>query len=186
MELTPPAFLIASPQVEESCFKQTVVLLLEHDHAGATGLIINKPSVLPLQDFVQVERLPIPPHIPAWNGGPQDQTKGIILHNRPSKLEHDNHVFGLSGAETALRRLVRASKKPRHRSELYPHRFLIGCASWQPDQLEEQLQRGDWFQIGVDRHILFDVQAEDIWQHALALLGVSPTKMVSLRQSYLH
>lgn len=172
--------------MEDPCFKQAVVLLLEHDHVGATGLIINKPSVLPLQDFVQVEGLVIPPQIPAWNGGTQDQTKGVILHNRPSKSEYDNHIFGLSGAEVALRKLVRVNKKPRRRSGLYPYRFLIGCTSWQPDQLDRQLRHGDWLQLGMNQHILFDVRAEDMWQHALAMLGISPTKMISLQQSYLH
>lgn len=190
--LIPPSFLIASPQIRDASFRETVVLLLEHSRSGAAGLVINRVSELPLRDFVQIEREELPAHIPAWNGGPTEQTKGIILHNRPTRTDFDNpgDVFGLSATEGALRKLIKASKPSLHHKHnlamLYPYRFLIGCVDWHAGELDHQLQFGDWLQLALDQDLLFNTAVDDMWQHALSILGITPARIIPLHQPWAH
>ncbi len=190
--MIPPSFLIASPQIRDAGFREAVVLLLEHSRGGASGLVVNRVSRLPLRDFVQISRAELPAHIPAWNGGPTEQTKGIILHNRPTRTEFDNpgDVFALSATESTLRKLIKASQPRRHNHNslavLYSYRFLIGCVGWRAGELDHQLQFGDWLQLALDQDLLFNTAADDMWQHALSILGITPTRIIPLHQPWAH
>ena len=190
--LIPPLFLIASPQIRDAQWRETVVLLLEHSRSGAAGLVVNKVSELPLRDFVQLPGMTLPAHIPAWNGGSTEQSKGIILHNRPTRTEYDNpgDVFGLAATERALRQLIKASKPRLHRKDgvavLYPYRFLIGCVSWHIGELDYQLQIGDWLQLALDQDLLFNTAAEDMWQRAMSILGITPARIIPIHQPWAH
>ena len=42
------AFLVAKRNMPDSRFRQTVILLLEHGNKGTLGLIINRPTDIPL------------------------------------------------------------------------------------------------------------------------------------------
>ena len=190
--LIPPSLLIASPQIRDTSLRETVVLLLEHSRSGAASLVVNKVSGLPLRDFVQISGAEFPAHIPAWNGGPTEQTKGIILHNRPTHTEFDNpgDVFALSATEGTLRQLIQASQPRLHNQNslavLYPYRFLIGCIGWSAGELDHQLQFGDWLQLALDQNLLFNTAVDDMWQHALSILGITPARIIPLHQPWAH
>lgn len=187
--LIPPSFLVASPHIQDAQLREAVVLLLEHSRSGATGLIVNKLSSLPLCDFVYLSGETVPEHILAWNGGPAEQTKGIILHNRPTRAEYDNpgDVFGLAATDNALRRLIKANKPRKGGLAMrYPYRFLVGCLSWYADELDQQLQQGDWMQLALDQDILFNTAADDMWQNSLSILGITPAKIIPLHQHWAH
>ena len=191
--LIPPSFLIASPQIRDTSFRETVVLLLEHSRSGAAGLVVNRVSELPLRDFVQISEAELPAHIPAWNGGPTQQTKGIILHNRPTHTDFDNpgDVFGLSATEGTLRKLIKACKPRLHNKSsslavLYPYRFLIGCTCWYAGELDHQLQFGDWLQLALDQDLLFNTAVDDMWQNAMSILGITPARIIPLHQPWAH
>ena len=188
MEFLPPSFLISSPQNETEYYQKVVILLLEHDRHGATGLIVNKPSDLPLHNFVQIEGMEIPSSVLVWSGGICEQSKGIILHNQPSASEYDNpgDIFGLSANSDILQRMVSVDKHNERLAIKHPYRFLIGCSCWQPQQLDKEMRQGDWIQLSLDQHILFNVHPEEMWQHSLAVLGITPASIIPQRQVYSH
>ena len=185
VEFCPPSLLIASPHLQDDEYKQAVVLLLDHTPRGATGLTINRPSDLPLQDFLQVEGVRIPADVRTWNGGPDDQGKGVILHNKPRKVDKDQ-TFALAANDSALRQLIKAGLTRSPNSVRYPYRFLIGCQTWYADQLDCQLRRGDWMQLETEPSILFNVDAQEMWLHALAVIGITPAKIIPQPQMYPH
>ena len=45
-------FLIAMPSMRDDNFSGTVVYLCEHNANGALGLVINRPTELPLQEVI--------------------------------------------------------------------------------------------------------------------------------------
>ena len=183
MDFLPPSLLIASPGIDNESLQQTVILLLEHDRYGATGLIVNRQTNFSLHEFLNIEDIKIPPQIAAWRGGGCEQTKGIILHNQPSADEHDSDVFGLSASNTMLTRLINNHQSnPSPIAIKYPYRFLIGCVGWQAEQLDKEILRGDWMQAPLDPQILFNESADAMWQRSLASLGITPTSIVPPRQ----
>ena len=48
MELSKGKFLVASKELRDPNFFETVVLLLEYDSKGAMGLVINRPTTVKL------------------------------------------------------------------------------------------------------------------------------------------
>ena len=181
----PPSFLVSSPGIDNEGFQQTVILLLEHDRYGATGLIVNRPTNCALRDFLDIDDIEIPAHITAWSGGDCEQTKGIILHNQPSADEHDSDVFGLSASNATLTKLIANHQSNKTASQIvikHPYRFLIGCVGWQAEQLDKEILRGDWMQAPLDPQILFNASPEDMWQRSLAILGITPASIVPPRQ----
>ena len=51
MDLRAPIFLIAVPQLADNNFVRSVILLLEHQASGSMGVVINRPTALPIDEF---------------------------------------------------------------------------------------------------------------------------------------
>ena len=45
----PGRLLVASPVLQEPPFHRAVVLLLDHDDDGTLGLVLNRPSQIPVE-----------------------------------------------------------------------------------------------------------------------------------------
>jgi putative transcriptional regulator len=77
-------FLIAMPGLEDDLFARSVVYVCEHSARGALGLIINKPSDLPLAGLF--EKIALRLHrddltdAPVFRGGPIQTERGFVLH----------------------------------------------------------------------------------------------------------
>src|SRR5579864_4571578 len=69
------SFLVARPVLRDPTFRQTVILLLQHDEAGAFGLVVNRPT--------QTEGLPFP----VFSGGPCESQGLIMLHGHAEWAE---------------------------------------------------------------------------------------------------
>jgi putative transcriptional regulator len=58
---------------------------------------------------------------------------------------------------------------------------MLGYSGWAPSQLEGEIARGAWLPVPLDEAILFDVAPEQRWEAAYALLGLTPTNVMSMR-----
>jgi len=60
-----------------------------------------------------------------------------------------------------------------------PQRFLLtlGHAGWGAGQLEDEISKNGWLTVQADPKIVFDVPAEDRFEAALALLGISSSML---------
>lgn len=168
-----PGLLIAMPQLADTNFAKSVVLMIEHQTQGSFGLVLNRPSKAEIGDLlrgIDVE----------WNGpsrelalagGPVQPETGWILHEPFEGLQSaGTHeiVPGLflSSAPDALRQL--AAHPP---SRL---RFLLGYSGWGPAQLEDELTQSAWINSDVTADFIFDTPAEKMWDASLKRLGVDP------------
>ena len=74
------------PHLQDDRFKQSVILIFEHNSQGATGLVINKEiekgiSSKILDNLNHDINLKINSQIPVYFGGPLSSDRGIVLHN---------------------------------------------------------------------------------------------------------
>ena len=55
-----------------------------------------------------------------------------------------------------------------------PEKYLValGCASWKPGQLEEEIADNAWLVVPANEHILFEVPYSERWLAASQLLGI--------------
>lgn len=173
----PPAgyFLIASAKMQDPRFAHSVVLLLKHDKDGAFGIIVNRPvAERPIASLLADGNAPgtepdkapdrVEGSIAIYFGGPVEPQRGFVLHStdyrRPETLAVDDHV-----AMTATREILRdigLHQGPRQ------YLFALGYAGWGAGQLENEIERRDWFSAVEDPELVFGADRDKLWDRALA------------------
>lgn len=175
-----PALLLSMPQLTDPNFRRTVVLLCKHSDEGAFGLVVNRPLltsgrvVVNLDPPVATER-----ELEVWLGGPVEPERSCMLIGS----EGEGDLYGgtsivegisLSTSPELLRRLLEPDP-PSHT------RLIVGYAGWAPGQLESELEESAWLLSDVDRALLFETPAEQMWERAIRRLGADPAALHTSR-----
>jgi putative transcriptional regulator len=154
-------FLVASPKLAEPRFRETVVLLIEYSAQGAAGLIINRPTKVPL-----AEVLPSVPGLKdradiVYYGGPVEGHRMLMLIRSREKPEESDRVFGnvyVSASTGTLERMLGSHKTEKQL------RIYAGYAGWMPRQLDWEVSRGDWLIVSADAGSIFEKKSSEIWR----------------------
>lgn len=186
LDLSQPSILVAMPELENSCFKRSVILLVDHSESGSFGFILNRPGTVKLSELLEGD-YQVPPHLNAWYGGPVDPSSGIIL---ASDCEDGAIAKGISVSTSPemLSKLLQSSplEGPERQGVLYPYRFLVGYAGWGAGQLDAEVRSGVWLQAPLSNELVFNVHWENMWEYALQSLGIGPMALTSTRNAYLN
>jgi putative transcriptional regulator len=169
----PPAgeLLIASAEMQDPRFQQTVILLLRHDTSGAFGIVINRPlGDRPLADLLaQTETKDsadgaIEGTIQVFLGGPVQMQLGFVVHSsdyrRPETL-----AVGDQLAMTASREVL--SDIGHHKGPA-KYFFALGYAGWGAGQLENEIAQHAWFIAPAAPDLVFDTERGSVWEQGLA------------------
>jgi putative transcriptional regulator len=165
--------LVATPDLDDPNFRETVVYMVHHNRAGAMGLVINR--VLgsgPLDRML--EGLGIAPdreselELRVHYGGPVEPSRAFVLHS-PEYHGQDTMVLSDIAALTVSPGILQdmAAGNGPARSL-----FVLGYAGWGPDQLENELAAGAWAVVEPDATLLFDEETTTKWQRAYDRRGV--------------
>jgi putative transcriptional regulator len=172
-------FLIAMPGIGEGTFAGTVIYLCEHTEKGALGLVINKPIDIKLKNlFEKVELTLDRPDLaeePVYFGGPVQTERGFVLHERLDGGEgeggHYNSSLQIPGGleMTTSKDVLEALSNGAG-----PKKVLVtlGYSGWAAGQLEEEMGRNGWINVGAEPGIIFDTPVEERYDKALSLLGI--------------
>jgi len=158
--------LVAAPMLDDPTFARTVVLLLDHDEDGSLGLVLNRPS-----------HVPVGAVLPPWDGrttgadvlftgGPVADDSALALgmlpgpHDGPEP-EGFRRVAGPFG-------LVDLDLDPDEwLTTLDAVRIYAGYAGWAAGQLEDELDQGSWYVLDGGPADVFGDDAETLWQRVL-------------------
>jgi putative transcriptional regulator len=156
--------LIAEPMLGDPNFDRTVVLVIEHSEEGALGLVLNRPTEIPvaeaLPSWAELATEPAVLHV----GGPVEERSGWCLARarRPETLEPFVPVLGDLG-------LVDLSEDPLSlRDELSHVRLYAGYSGWGGGQLDGELALGGWFVVDPEPSDPFHDDGPDLWRRVLA------------------
>lgn len=158
--------LISEPFLPDPNFERTVVLLCEHNEEGSFGFVINKPSILKVNDVI--EDIKATDEI-VFVGGPVQQDTLHFLHrNTPVenavKIQEDLYwggTFNSLMVELDTGRLRPGDIK-----------FFLGYSGWGQGQLERELEEDSWIVCDFITHdLLFDTEPSVIWKKALDSMG---------------
>ena len=160
--------LVASENMGDPRFRNSVVYMVEHNSGGAMGLIVNNPLGAMSVDLL-FEQLGLEPpegagEIEVYYGGPVDPERGFLLHSADVVLEDSVLVDGrvaLSAPPDMLRKIARGEGPERSI-------FTLGYSGWGPGQLESELDRDDWFVIPADTSLVFATDPAKSWERAAA------------------
>ena len=172
-------FLIAMPSLRDGTFAGTVIYLCEHTDKGALGLVINKPIDIKLKNlFEKVELSLDRPELaeaPVYFGGPVQTERGFVLHESlggdDDEGGHYNSTLRIPGGleMTTSKDVLEALS-----SGAGPKKILVtlGYSGWGAGQLEDEMSRNGWINVGAERGIIFDTPVEQRYDKALSLLGI--------------
>ena len=159
--------LVASEQMRDPRFLETIIYIVKHDSQGTLGLVINRPLATgPIDDLLKgfgAEPMSSKREVIVHYGGPVSRLQGFVLHSDDFLLESSVRVRdGL--AMTADVKIIEAIA-----SATGPGQFLImlGYAGWAPGQLEEEIKADAWFVLPTDKTLIFGNDADKKWRQAM-------------------
>lgn len=158
--------LVATEEMADPRFAESVIYMVRHDAEGALGLVINRPLAKgPLDDLLKgfgVKSQNPKGEIIIHYGGPVGSRQGFLLHSDDVALESSTRVKeGIAmTSDTQLLEAMAQGKGPRLAL------FMLGYAGWGPGQLEAEIQAGSWFAIPGDKSLIFGKDAEHKWKQA--------------------
>ncbi|MGL6235873.1 MAG: YqgE/AlgH family protein [Segniliparus sp.] len=138
------SLLLASTELRGDLFQRTVVYILEHDDRGTFGLVVNRPTKVPVsvaaadwEDFVAG-----PPVV--FNGGPV-RKDGLLCLGLPREgaVEAENSGFSVVAPSIAVVNLE--SDAQLTASALEHVRIFAGYSGWAGGQLANEISRGSWY-----------------------------------------
>jgi putative transcriptional regulator len=130
------SLLISQPTSNSNYFSNTVVLVCEHSPHDAWGLVLNKPTMIPINGVLESMSLSttsLP--IQVFNGGPLELHTVNVLHS--SDCEFDNTIritpeLSVTSSLDCLE-LIALGRGPTH------HRIMLGFSGWGPNQLDGEM-----------------------------------------------
>ncbi len=148
--------LVASRNLRDPNFRQTVVLLLEHNDDGALGVVLNRLSertVTQVWDALEFD--PCDCEQPINYGGPVPGPL-IALHSC-EELSEKGVLPGLflSIQKEQVDELVRQDE--------HPFRLYSGNSGWGGGQLEDELKQGGWLNAPATAEDAF-ADPEELWR----------------------
>jgi len=156
--------LVAQRSLLGPFFARTVVYLLQHDVHGSVGLILNRPldkraaDVWPELRGVETADLPV-----SFGGPISPQALVILFRGGPrgeTALRVRDDIY--AGSDPGmLGELLEAGKKE------HEVRLFAGRASWTHGQLQQELERQDWYVMAADPDLLFGAAGTSLWQRLI-------------------
>jgi putative transcriptional regulator len=172
--------LVARPELGDPNFRETVVLVTRHPGGGAAGVILNRPTRVPVSQLLpeheglrgRTDRL--------FAGGPVAPRSLVAVFRSGTRAEGALRVLPdvyltLDGG--VLDGLLRRPDAPR---EL---RLYAGYAGWAPGQLEAEIAREDWYLLAPDADTIFRADPLTLWRELLRRASARVTRAGGARAS---
>ena len=162
------SILLSEPFMWDENFKRTVILVCRHHSVeGTSGLILNKPVQLELEDLL--ESFPKGFAGKLYLGGPVGTDLIQILHTVGDKLTGSQKLCDgvyWGGDFNQLKKLIRQGEiTNRH------IRFYIGYSGWDAKQLQDELKDNSWIISSARHGYIFDDEPDSLWRKIMNDLG---------------
>jgi len=153
--------------MQDPNFRHTVVLIIDHNPTGSLGLVLNRPTDIPLsQALPNVTALKGTAHR-LFIGGPVASNRMTMLVRLKEPQAGVTSVFDgvyIGGSPDLLERLI-AQPQPTEAFHVF-----AGVAGWAPDQLARELQEGAWATLPADAAEIFEKDPASLWPDSLSRL----------------
>lgn len=164
--------LVATPQLNGSCFDRAVIYICAHSNEGAMGLVVNHViGHISCQDVLKqldIEATDFFEDAAVQYGGPVESGKGFILHSNDYQQDATIPVqCGVSlTSNLGILEDLAIGRGPRESM------LLLGYAGWGAEQLEKEIKENSWLITSCSDDLLFHIPPHHKWQAASRSLGV--------------
>ena len=159
--------LVATPALIDPNFDHCVVLLLDYDENGALGVVLNRPSPVPVGEILaEWSELADPPGV-LFHGGPVSTDSALAVATVPPGVGEASEpvgwrrLFGDTGIVDldAPTELVGPAVSGL--------RIFAGYAGWGTEQLESEIEEGSWYVVPSTPSDVFSTDPEGLWTRVL-------------------
>jgi putative transcriptional regulator len=163
----PGVFLYASPSLGDPNFVETVVLLVQHGPEGSMGLVINRPTRVPVREAVDALAEIRGLELRIYEGGPVQRDVTLALARTPKRIADAHHVLPDVQLSSEPKRWKDLARDPEAESRL---RVYAGYAGWGPGQLARELRLGSWVVAPADARSVFSSDPSTLWPRVHGLM----------------
>lgn len=174
--LGPGRLLVASRDLGDPNFANTVVLLVHYDddEEGVLGLIINRQTRVAIARALEGLKGARGRTDYVYAGGPVGRNGVLALVRSRTKIADAEHVFSdvqLLSNKIQLEKVLSGSVEPN------TFRAYAGYAGWTVGQLKGEIELGAWHIFPGDPDLVFDPNPDGLW---LRLIRKTETQVARL------
>jgi putative transcriptional regulator len=162
-EAADSVLLVAKPGLADARFSETVVLVVRTPDLQTVGVILNRPLPLKLPQLLDDESLAKNYRGPVFFGGPvMERTLVALFRSAQAPDAPAFHVLDdvyLSIHPANVERLLRSTQAS--------YRIYAGFSGWEPQQLENEIERDRWYVLPASAELLFRADTAGLWEELL-------------------
>ena len=150
--------LVAQPDVQSEVFASAILFVKPIPGGGHMGFIINRPTTAKMGDLFPGDEASQKVADPLYLGGPEGYNRVYALVGKPdaeSALQMMPGVFLVADSKDIDRVIA---SDPEHA------RFFLGLVTWEPGQLEDELDRGLWYVDKADAKLVLEKKTDGLWE----------------------
>ena len=141
------------------------MLLLDHDDEGSLGVVLNRPSAVPVVSVLEAWAASVDDPEVLFEGGPVSPDAALAVACVPQTEEPDpigfRRLFGVMGIldlDTPPEVVVAAMTRLR---------IFAGYSGWGSGQLDAEIAEGSWYVVEATTHDVFDAEPGRLWSSVL-------------------
>jgi putative transcriptional regulator len=132
-------YIKSTASLNGSFFEDTTILIVEHNEAGSTGFVTNKPFGKTLNELIEFKHAK---PFPLLDGGPVDRDHLFVLHKRPDLIEGGELVANGLYLGGNMEHVIKAINTKNFNNEEI--KLFIGYCGWDAEELGAELEEGSW------------------------------------------
>jgi putative AlgH/UPF0301 family transcriptional regulator len=156
--------LVASRDLTDPDFAETVILLVHYDAQGVVGLILNRRTDVPLSRVLEDLKAAKDRSDPVYLGGPVETPAVFALFQSPAHIAGAEHVFGgvyWISTKTLFEQTLSTRPDPG------VFHVYLGYAGWTIDRLQKEVEFGGWFIFPADANTVFSADPDSLWSQMI-------------------
>lgn len=162
-EIAPGRLLLASPGLLDPNFADTVVLLLDTSD-GALGVVLNRPSALPVTEVLGAWGEVVEEPEVLFQGGPVSTDGALAV---ALALPGGEDAAGFRPLWGRLGLLDLDTPAELVEGTVDRLRIFAGYAGWGVGQLEAEIAEGSWYVVPGQVDDVFSGDTRDLWRQVL-------------------
>ena len=156
--------LVATPALLDPNFIDTVVLLLDVDDQGALGVVLNRPSGIPVASVLGGWGDVVAEPEVLFRGGPVSTEAALAVATLRAE---DDVPVGFRAVEGRLGLVDLDTPVELLEGSLDDLRIFAGYAGWGATQLVDEIEEGSWYVVPAQLPDVFRADPRDLWRDVL-------------------
>jgi putative transcriptional regulator len=166
-QVTVGDLLVATPMLLDPNFERSVVLVLDADDDGALGVVLNRPSQVPVEEILpDWGALAGSPDV-LFQGGPVSTDSALAVGAASTSREPEGEPVGFRRLYDGVGIVDLDTPTAIVGPALTNLRIFAGYAGWGREQLADEISEGSWYVVPSQPGDLFAGDPRGLWTRVL-------------------